>query len=150
MSAFSPIQTEYGEILLSLHIQSECGKIRTRITPSTDTFYAVKAKRKSPTNNFKFPFLNKGVKLINVPGIFHDPSVKAYLPVNIKFDDPTIFYLLNNPIRSKIFNFDRFIHNLDVKAFLLDDSILSCNCKDSGFTDKDHLHTVTGNLGDIK
>ena len=24
---------------LSLHIQSECGEIRTRITPSTDTFY---------------------------------------------------------------------------------------------------------------
>ena len=26
---------------LSLHIQSECGKIRTRIAPNTDTFYAV-------------------------------------------------------------------------------------------------------------
>ena len=26
---------------VSLHIQSECGKIRTRITPNTDTFYAV-------------------------------------------------------------------------------------------------------------
>ena len=25
----------------SLHIQSECGKIRNRITPNTDTFYAV-------------------------------------------------------------------------------------------------------------
>ena len=26
---------------LSLRIQSECGKIRTRITPNTDTFHAV-------------------------------------------------------------------------------------------------------------
>ena len=26
---------------LSLRIQSECGKMRTRITPNTDTFYAV-------------------------------------------------------------------------------------------------------------
>ena len=26
---------------VSLHIQSECGKIGTRITPNTDTFYAV-------------------------------------------------------------------------------------------------------------
>ena len=26
---------------LSLRIQSECGEIRTRITPNTDTFYAV-------------------------------------------------------------------------------------------------------------
>ena len=58
-SVFSRIQTEYGEIRsysgpyfpafglnterysVSLHIQSECGKIRTRITPNTDTFYAV-------------------------------------------------------------------------------------------------------------
>ena len=50
-SAFSRIWTEYGEILhvfeygeilpLSPRIQSECGKIRTRITPNTDTFYAV-------------------------------------------------------------------------------------------------------------
>ena len=33
-SAFSRIRTEYGEIL-------ECGKMRTRITPNTDTFHAV-------------------------------------------------------------------------------------------------------------
>ena len=26
---------------VTLRIQSECGKIRTRITPNTDTFYAV-------------------------------------------------------------------------------------------------------------
>ena len=38
LSAFSRIWTEYGEIQ---SIQSECGKIRTRITPNTDTFYAV-------------------------------------------------------------------------------------------------------------
>ena len=31
------IWTEYGEI----HIQSKCGKIRTRKTPNTDTFHAV-------------------------------------------------------------------------------------------------------------
>ena len=37
---FSRIWTEYGKIL---HIapQSECGKIRTRKTPKTDTFHAV-------------------------------------------------------------------------------------------------------------
>ena len=38
---FSHIRTEYGEIQVSLRIQSECGKIRTRITANTDTFYAV-------------------------------------------------------------------------------------------------------------
>ena len=34
-SAFSRIRTEYGEIL---RIQSECGEMRTRITPNLDTF----------------------------------------------------------------------------------------------------------------
>ena len=42
---FSRIRTEYREILVSLRIQSECGKIRTRIIPSTDTFYAVYASK---------------------------------------------------------------------------------------------------------
>ena len=37
-SAFSRIRTEHG---VSLRIQSECGKIRTRITPNTETFHAV-------------------------------------------------------------------------------------------------------------
>lgn len=59
-----------------------------------------KATRKGPTNNFKILFLNKGVELINVPHIFHDPSLKACIHVTIKFDDPTVVYLLNNPVRS--------------------------------------------------
>ena len=37
-SVFSTIQTEYGEIR---SIQSECGKIRIRVTPNTDTFQTV-------------------------------------------------------------------------------------------------------------
>ena len=37
-SAFSRIPTEYWEIL---RIQSECGKMQTRITSNTDTFHTV-------------------------------------------------------------------------------------------------------------
>ena len=36
--AFGLNREKYG---VSLGIQSECGKIRTRITPNTDTFHAV-------------------------------------------------------------------------------------------------------------
>ena len=64
--------------------------------------------------------MNKGVELINVPRIFYDPSVKTCLLTDVKFDDPTVAYLLANPIRSKIFNFDKFVPNLDVKAFFQD------------------------------
>ena len=38
-SAFSRIRTECGEI--TLRIQSEWGKMQTRITPNRDTFHAV-------------------------------------------------------------------------------------------------------------
>ena len=37
-SVFSRLWTEYG---VSVRIQSECEKMRTRITPNKDTFYAV-------------------------------------------------------------------------------------------------------------
>ena len=37
-SAFGLNTEKYS---VSLRIQSECGKMRTRITPNTDTFYAV-------------------------------------------------------------------------------------------------------------
>ena len=40
-STFSRIRTEYGEICRISRIQTESGKIRTRITPNTDTFHAV-------------------------------------------------------------------------------------------------------------
>ena len=39
-SAFYGIWTAYGEV--SLHIQSECGKMRTKITPNANTFCAVR------------------------------------------------------------------------------------------------------------
>ena len=39
---FPRIRTQYGERYeVSLPIQSECGKMRTRITPNVDTFHAV-------------------------------------------------------------------------------------------------------------
>ena len=39
---FSAFELNTERYSVSLRIQSECGKIRTRITPNTDTFYAVK------------------------------------------------------------------------------------------------------------
>ena len=40
-SAFSRIRTEYGETPVSLRIQIKGGKMWTRITPNTGTFYAL-------------------------------------------------------------------------------------------------------------
>ena len=55
---------------------------------------------------------------VNKSRIFKDPLVKACLCTDIKFDDPTAVFSFINTIRSKIFNLNKFIHNLDFKAFL--------------------------------
>ena len=64
-----------------------------------------KAKRKTRKNICKRYFLNEGVELVNVPRIFHDPSVKACLPTDIKFYNPTVLSSLTNLISSRMFNF---------------------------------------------
>lgn len=40
-SVYSCILAEYGEILLSLRVQFECVKIRTKKNPNTNTFYVL-------------------------------------------------------------------------------------------------------------
>ena len=63
------------------------------------------AKRKERTTICKISFLSKGLEVINVLLFSHDPSVKAYLPIDIKFDDPTVVYSLNKSISSNVINF---------------------------------------------
>ena len=50
---------------VSLRIQSECGKIRTRRTPNTDTFYAVSEERVHWWRVFllKLTFFNENMKI---------------------------------------------------------------------------------------
>lgn len=63
-------------------------------------------------------FLSKDLAPINVLCIFLDPSLKARIPIDIKFDDLTVMYWLINTARFKIFDYDSFIGNLDMKASL--------------------------------
>ena len=105
-----------------------------------------KAKRKVPTTICKMSFLNKRVEFINVHNIFDDSLVKAFLPTSIKFGDPTVLYSLTNPIRSKIFHFNKCVSNIDVKVFLQDNTIFPCNCAGTSFIDRDHQHLVTVDL----
>ena len=46
----------FGVILV--RIQSECGKIQTRITPNTDTFYAVQSLQITKFGYFEVPWLH--------------------------------------------------------------------------------------------
>ena len=73
--------------------------------------------------------------------------VKAALSnTSPQFDTPTVVCTLMNLIGFKIFNFNKFANNLDVKAFFNDKSTLSHNCRGSSFVDKVYNHIATGNL----
>ena len=69
--AFGLNMERYG---VSLRIQSECGKMRTRITPKTNTFYVVEAFFYALFTQFKFGILWFSI-LYNATGItFEDLS----------------------------------------------------------------------------
>ena len=55
-------------------------------------------------------------------------------------------YNLITPIGFKVFNFNKFINNVNVKAFLNDSSTLPCDCAGSSFVDKDHKPNITAGL----
>ena len=52
-----------------------------------------------------------------------NPQKSVCLPIDMKFDDPTVVYSLFNPIKSEVFNFNKFVLNIDVKVFHQDNSI---------------------------
>ena len=107
--------------------------------------------RKAPDNLCHIFFANKGLELLNLPRILHDPSLSNFLPnAPYKFEVPTVVYKLCDPISSKIFNFNKFVDEIDINEFLQDITSLPCSCSDSPFSDPFHKHIVTGDLRIIK
>ena len=85
----------------------------------------VKRKKPPPNNVCKVLFHNKGVELINLLSILQDKALLDLLPSSpCKFDVPMVTYKLQKPIFSKIFNYNKFVREIDVGTFLLDDSVL--------------------------
>jgi len=108
-----------------------------------------KTKRKPPSNMCKIHFVNKGIEMVNLPRILNNKTVTSAIP-NTKFETPTVVYNLDQPIESKIFNFNNFVNTLDLNAFVNDNTILPCNCANSPFIDNHHKHILTGNLNIIE
>jgi len=110
-----------------------------------------KMVKKKPANMLSVFFHNKSLDFINISKIINDPIVIAKLPLDFnKTDNPTVVYKLSNGIRHKIFNYKTFISELDVDAFLVDNSILPCSCLNSHYQDDHHGHVITGDLRIVK
>ena len=60
--AFSRIRTEYGVSPYSVRMRENAGKMRTRITPNTDTFYAVKLRQGRKTATGLFFFISNNIQ----------------------------------------------------------------------------------------
>ena len=103
--------------------------------------------KKIPENACFVTFCNKGVEMVNLPRLFHDPILEDFLPSScIKFDVPMVIYKLKQNIGTKIFNYNKFVENFDVDNFLKNEDTLPCTCKDSQFADSHHGHIITGDL----
>ena len=110
----------------------------------------LKFKKKETTNFCKSFLLNKCVEITNVLDIFREASVKTYLPIDIKSGDPAVDHTLNIQISSKIYNFNKYFHNLHVKAFLQDSSIFPCSCEFCDYINKNYQHIITSDLRIMK
>ena len=107
----------------------------------------VKPKRTPPKNVCHVSFDNKAIEMINLSSILNSSSVTNTIPSSAKnFITPTVLYSLTEPIGSKIFNFNKFVSSLDLSAFVKDNTILPCHCKDSPFKDNHHGHIISGDL----
>ena len=106
-----------------------------------------KKKKSPPSNSCCILFDNKAIEMINPAKILRSSKVKEAIPSIAKtFTNPTIIYSLKEPVRSKIFNFNKFSSSLNVRSFLKDSTILPCSCENSEFKDPHHNHIITGDL----
>ena len=69
----------------------------------------------------KIPSINKGIDFIDLLGIFQDKSVTSSIPDQFQNSEPPIiFYKYSKPIRNIIFDFNKFVSDLDIDANTLD------------------------------
>ncbi len=114
----------------------------------------VKRRKKiDPNNMVKLEFLNKGLEMINLSRLLPSPSLSKEFPsfvTKTTYLAPTVVYNLSSTIRSNIFNYKKFVDELDLTKFLKNPSILPCKCKESPFIDNFHGHIVGGDLDIIQ
>ena len=101
-----------------------------------------------PKFRIKIKFLSKGIDFLNLNKILKDGN--KLLPDVFQDDPPMIVYILENPIKSTIFNHKKAVQNIDIASFLNDPTTVPCNCADSPFVDENHGHIVTGDLNIVK
>ena len=89
------------------------------------------------------------IEKINLSYIFPHPLVKPAFFKTSHFDTATVVYTSINPLGSNIFNFNKYVNDLNMKVFLDENFIFPYGDAASPFADKYHSHIVTLNLRTI-
>ena len=105
-----------------------------------------KSKKRPPQNVCSIFFENEGVEFINIARNLRDPGIAQSLALS------SVKFPVNGNLQtgSNLFNFDKFVNNLDLDLFLTDPDSLPCKCRNSPFSDRYHKHIVTGDPRIIK
>jgi len=111
-------------------------------------------KQKSiPKYKVNIEFVNKALDFINLPQILRSKNIKNNSPLLMEETDvPMVVYSLSQTIRSKVFNYKKFVSNLDLDLFSRNTKSIPCHCReyDKIFIDPNCKHVLTGNLNIIK
>ena len=112
----------------------------------------LKTKRKSPDSIIPIHFHNKGIEFINLSKIISSPQSKLAFPNSLsdKRIKPMVVYNLTSTIRSTIFNYKKFVEELDVDLIGNNLNSIPCKCANSKFINNHHQHIVTGDLRLVK
>ena len=99
----------------------------------------VKLKKPRPKTKIDIKFVNKGIELINLSNNLYDKLLLSAYPNHLagKYEPPTVIYTLTDTIHSSLFNFNKFVKDINLDAFNIDNSLLPCECNDS---DRKNLH----------
>ena len=75
-------------------------------------------------------------------------AIHTYIYIFLMSKDavPMVTYKLQQSIRSKLFNHEKFVELFNINTFIQNATILSCHCENSPFNDPEHGHILIGDL----
>ena len=113
----------------------------------------LKERKSIPKYKLNIEFVNKSLEFINLPQILRSKTVKENSPHMMDDTDvPMVVYSLSQTIRSKVFNYKKFVNNLDLDLFSHNIKSVPCHCNkyDKSFIEPNAKHILTGDLNIIK
>jgi len=137
------LESRSETFLFEQYFKAALDIVKSKIGQPVFTFLT---KKSPPSNCCHIRFNNKAHDFINIRKILRNKEVLESLPSNLSIESPTVVYRLTNSIRSKLFNYKKFVQGIDVDTFIANPSTLPCDCTHSSFIDHDHGHIISGDL----